>query len=194
MVAALNTIMSAEYNQSLLNKTRKDKFIMVLTPPPVLKDKITNFQRDNNLVNLDSFQFSVFGLVVPDVTVEQIDAAYGGQTLKLTSYNRPALSHIDVKFAVDNNYNNYWFIYYWLKTLNDPKTALPSDNTPARLLDYTTTITVYGLDEYNNKKIQFDYLNAKPISLGSISYDYRDANELETTATFSFFQLIAKLL
>jgi len=194
MEAALNNSMSALYNQSMLNKSRKDKFLMVITPPVNLRDKITEFQRGNDKVNLNAFQFSVFGVVVPEVSIPQVEMNYGGQTLKVTSYTRPTYPDIDVDFTVDNNYNNYWFIYYWLKTLNDPRTALPANNTPSLLLDYSTTITVYGLDEYNNNKIKFEYSNAKPVRLGGINYNYRDSGEIQSSFTFSFFEFTASLL
>ena len=100
--------MAATYNQSMLNKARKDKFLMVLTPSKFLRDKISNLERGNDTINLDSFQFSVFGIDVPDITIPQVEASYGAQVLKVTSYSRPSFNNVNVKFTVDNNYNNYW--------------------------------------------------------------------------------------
>ena len=60
--------------------------------------------------------------------------------------------------------------------------------------EYATTFTLYGLDEYENKKIQFDYIGVLPVGLGDISYNYQDPEQIESTFEFSFSQLVAKLL
>jgi hypothetical protein len=98
---------------------------------------------------------------------------------------------------IDNLYNNYWFVYSWLKALNDNKASIPNARNPnddPKLDDYSTTITVYGLDEYNNNKIKFEYTGAIPVELGGINYNYRDSSEAESTFTFSFFQFQATLI
>jgi len=187
--------MAATYNQSMLNKARKDKFLMVLTPSKFLRDKINNLERGNDTINLDSFQFSVFGIDVPDITIPQVETSYGAQVLKVTSYSRPSFNNVNVKFTVDNNYNNYWFIYSWMNLLNDDKTAIPNQGSyPPLLDDYSTTITIYGLDEYNKNKIKFEFHQVIPVKLGTIAYNYRDSGEVESSFEFSFFQLITNLL
>lgn len=187
--------MTATYNQSMLNKARKDKFLMVLTPSKFLRDKINNLERGNDTINLDSFQFSVFGIDVPDIKIPQVETSYGAQVLKVTSYARPSFDNVLVKFTVDNNYNNYWFIYTWMQLINDDKTSIPNQGSyPPLLEDYSTTITIYGLDEYNKNKIKFEFHQVKPVKLGTIAYNYRDGGEVESSFEFSFFQLIANLL
>ena len=185
------------YNQAMLNKTRRDKFIMVVTPPDALKPILNQYARANRYVNMESFQFSVYGIVVPTISIPEVEAKYGGQTMKVTSYTRPSYGNVAVNFTVDNLYNNYWFIYTWLKTLNDDKVGIPnvrSPNSDPKLNDYSTTITVYGLDEYNNNKIKFEYTGAVPVELGGINYNYRDSGEAESTFSFSFFQFHATLI
>lgn len=182
--------MAAFYDQAMLNKTRRDKFIMVVTPPDILKPYLNQYERSNNTVNLQSFQFSVYGIVVPTIKVPEVETKYAGQVMKVTSYERPSYENISVNFTVDNLFNNYWFLYTWLQRL------LPGDSKDGniKLNDYSTTITVYGLDEYNNNKIKFDYKGAVPVELGGINYNYRDSSEAESTFTFSFFQFQATLV
>lgn len=184
--------------QSVLNKSRKDKFIMVIMLPKALREINLAENRDVTLVNEDSLQFSVFGITVPAVIVDAVEIPYGGQVFNFTSHNRPDYETISVNFTIDNEFNNYWAIYKWINLLNNNKEAffyaekIPVLNNP--YAEYATTITVYGIDEYNNKRIQFDYIGAVPVGLGEISYNYRDSEEAETTFQFAFSQLHVKPL
>ena len=61
-------------------------------------------------------------------------------------------------------------------------------------LDYQTTITIYGLREYNEKIVQFNYYNAFITSLGEITYDYRTPDEISCSFNFVFGQLDVSLI
>jgi hypothetical protein len=189
--------------QSILNKNRKDKFLLILNLPNILKEKNkTNpGSRESEFLNLDSIQFSVFGTVVPSVAVPDVDVPAFTQVPKFTSGVRPAWDPITVNFTIDNQYNNYWVLWYWLDLINNStegaynaKNLVNPDRLHNKWASYQTDLTVYGLDEYNNKKIQFDYLFAQITALGDISYNYRDPDQLESSFTFSFGQLRSKLI
>ena len=60
--------------------------------------------------------------------------------------------------------------------------------------EYATDITVFGLDEYNEKRIQFTYIGAVPVSLSEISYNYQGSDEVSSQFEFAFSQLHTKLL
>jgi len=113
--------MPVTYNQSPFNKERKDKFILVIPTPKFLKEDVSELARTNNLVDPNSIQFSVYGGVVPPVSIPNVEARYSGQTLNVTSHNRPVYPPVNVKFTIDNRFNNYWFIYKWLDKLQDDK-------------------------------------------------------------------------
>jgi hypothetical protein len=72
------------------------------------------------------------------------------------------------------------------------KDQMPLKDAPFE--DYATNFTVFGLDEYDNKKIQFDYIGVVPVSLGSINYNYQDPTQIDSTFEFSFSQLTSQLL
>ena len=57
--------------QSQLNKSRLDKFLCVINLPEALRGINDNSigSTANNKVNENSLQFSVYGAVVPDITV-----------------------------------------------------------------------------------------------------------------------------
>ena len=99
--------MATTYNQAALNKERKDKFILVIPTPKFLKEDVNRYSRKNKNVNPDSMQFSVYGSVVPPVTIPNVEVRYSGQTLNVTSHNRPAYPPVNVKFTIDNRFNNY---------------------------------------------------------------------------------------
>jgi len=224
--------------QAIFNKARKDKFIMVITLPKILREINSDIlsQRSQSLIKQEALQFSIYGSPVPETSVPQQALGIYGQTYNVTSQVREPYAPITVNFTVDNRFSNWWVLWKWLEVLNDPRDSwMPDDfsvwqqgaaevlngaNEKSDLirkqlnskqskvgpqisktittqqikmvknyLDYQTTITVYGLDEYDNKMIQFDYYNAFITRLAGIEYNYRDAEEIESNFTFVFNQL-----
>ena len=199
--------MAEAIKQSIFNKARRDKFLMVLTPPETIRDINTKSERNNKNVINDAIQYSVYGALIPKITVQEVGAQYSGQTFKFTSHHRPSYENIFVNFTIDNRFNNYWVLFKWINILNNNKEAIyDAENLkeksniktavpdPKLLEKYSTIITIYGLDEYDKRKIQFDFLGALPVSLGQLSYNYRDPMETECSFEFAFSQFTAKLL
>jgi hypothetical protein len=185
------------YFQSYLNKTRKDKFIMVFTLPEALKLIKSKLSRTNKTIIPDTLQFSVFGSVIPEISVPEVEVPYSGQTMKVTSYARPSYPKNKINFTVDNLFNNYWVIYKWLQLFNDERKGFYSSSLQedkGQLKNYETNLTVFGLDEYSNRIIQFNYYHAFPVSLGGINYSDRDPGELESSFEYSYHQFESILL
>ena len=183
--------------QSYLNKQRKDKFVMIFDIPKSLKPIKSDIQRANSKIIPDSMQFSVYGNVVPEISIPEKEVPYGGQIMKVSSFARPSFSKNTVNFTVDNMFNNYWVIYKWLQIFNDEREGVYRSslfNDSGEVDNYSTTITVYGLDEYNNRVIEFLYFNAFPVFLGGINYSDREPTELESTFEFVFGQFKINLL
>ena len=59
---------------------------------------------------------------------------------------------------------------------------------------YSSNLTVFGLDEYENRKIQWDYIGAFPTSLSEIQWNYNNTDEIGASATFEFTRIEAKLI
>ena len=119
---------TSDLNQSLLNKASSDKFQLIITVPEVLKQFNTNNVRSPNFISADSLQFSCIDATVPAQSVKKIDVPYSGQKMPVTSYTRDAQPEVTINFTVDNNYNNYHFIWTWLDGLNHCKESIPTDN------------------------------------------------------------------
>jgi hypothetical protein len=193
--------MSNVFEQSILNKSRLDKFILVINIPPLLRDVNKKLLRTNNTVQLDTMQFSVYGTIVPRIQVPQVGASYSGNTLHISSHAHPAYAPVTVNFTVDNLFNNYWMIFTWLNSLRDAKTGMydvlhegKKFSADMLLPDYATDFTLYGKDEYNNDIIKWVYKNAFPIELSEISYNYRTATEIESSFQFAFTEVYCELL
>ena len=60
--------------------------------------------------------------------------------------------------------------------------------------NYQTDMTLFGMDEYDNKRIEFTYTKAFPVVLGAINYNYREAIEITSSMTFVYSQLHSKLI
>ena len=190
-------------NQAPFNKNRQDKFILVLNLPEGIKEIKDNINRNNNRINANSLEISIAGTVTPNISVPEQTLPYGAQTIKVSTHARPAYSSLNLKFNIDNEYKNYWAIYKWLDVINDVKTGtvnadeiIKYPNTkPGQVLPiYSSNLTVFGLDEYNNRKIQWDYIGAFPTTLSEINWDYNSESEIAAQATFEFTRLEAKLI
>lgn len=201
--------------QSVLNKNRKDKFLLILNLPDALKgiNVFNTTERDSNNLSLDSLQYSVYGTVVPSTVMPAVNLPYAGQSLNVAAGKRDNYQEITVNFTVDNRFNNWWVLWKWLNFINNAKTStLDNENlvnftqiktsaseailnsSVGTLQPYQTLITVFGLDEYNQKKIQWNYSKAFITKLDGITYSYRDPDQIESSFTFSFSQLTAELL
>lgn len=193
--------------QSVLNRSGLDKFLLVLNLPKILyKQSILN-----NLIDLDPLQMSIHGAVVPSIQVPANEVRYAGQSYNVSSHTRPNYPPLTVNFIIDNKFQNYWLLWKWLSILNDPKTSLYT-GTPSQSLNRNTTyetkrdiiesgllkeyqanFSVIGLNEYNQKTIEFIYYNSFIINLGGINYSYRSTDILECTAEFQYSQIDVKI-
>lgn len=188
-----------DIKQSVLNKSRSDKFIMILTLPEALR-KLKSDTRSNTKVDFDTLQFTIKGSPVPDIIIEAIGQRYAGQELKVSSHIRKPYETVFIDFKVDNLYRNWWVIYQWLDLLNDESHSYYNENGFAMgeawqaMKDYTANFTIFGLDEYNNRVIQFDYEGAFPTSLASPKYDDTKPDEIQSKFEFAFTFFKATLI
>ena len=177
--------------QSPLNLSSKDKFLLVLNLPAVLRNRAAN----DPTIDLNPLQMSVFGTIVPQISVPAVDTRFMGQSVKFTSLNRPEYAPLTLSFIVDNEYKNYYLLWRWLEIYNDPKHSVytgPDTPDPSLETEYQTTFSIFALNEYNKPLIEFQFLNVFITNLGAIAYNYRESDQLECTADFSFNQLIIK--
>ncbi len=186
-------------NQSILNKSRLDKFLLVFSIPPALREVNVRENTARNSTNVieDKLQLSVYGAVVPELTVPSIQIPYAGSNLYQSAHAREPYPPVTVNFTADNEFNNYWVIYKWLNLMHDQKTGVydETDLDPDNEFNnYQTDMTLYGLDEYENKRIEFTYTKAFPVTLGNLEYNYRTSDEIESSFTFVYSQLHTKLL
>ena len=200
-------------NQSQFNKSRLDKFLLVLNLPPILKDISDQYigSRKNTGIIENSLQFSVYGTVVPQIQVPEESLYYAGQSMKVSKHTRPVYENVTVNFTIDNEFNNYWVLYKWLDLMNDEKISTfngkdifnkpnispkekknPKTLTPTDL--YQADISLYAKDEFDQNKVKFVFTKAFPVNLGSIDFNYRTPGEIETTLEFAFSQLLVELV
>ena len=184
-------------DQSFLNKSRTDKFKLVFSLPPALRKINSKTDRQTFNVNEDAFQFSVYGAVVPELDVPALQIRYGGSNLYNSTHAREPYPPVTIDFTIDNGFNNYWVLYKWLDLMHDEKEGLYDASdlvSDEDFKNYQTDMTLYGLDEFNNERIQFTYTKAFPVTIGSIDYNYRTADEITSSMTFVYSQIHSKLI
>ena len=184
-------------NQSFLNKSRADKFTLVFSLPPALRKIDSKTDRQTFNVNEDAFQFSVYGAVVPSIDVPALQIPYAGSNLYNSTHAKEPFPPVTVEFTIDNGFNNYWVLYKWLDLMHDEKEGLYDADglvTDENFKSYQTDMTLFGLDEFNNKRIEFTYTKAFPVTLGEIQYNYRNSEEITSSMTFVYSQIHSKLI
>jgi hypothetical protein len=198
MEFVININMAANtYRQSSLNKSRADKFRLVFQVPAALRKINKRQERSNDSIIENSLQFAIYGSIVPPISVPAIQIRYAGSTLYNSSHSKEPFPPVTVSFTIDNEYNNYWVIYKWLDLLHNEKTGLFDQNSltdDGIFNDYQTDISIFGLDEFDNQRIEFKYVKAFPTTLGDITYNYREGGEIESSFTFVYSQLHTELL
>lgn len=182
--------------QSPLNRSSKDKFIMVLNLPQVLRRQ----SKEDPMLSIDPVQISVFGSVVPSVTVPAIELRYGGQSTNYSSHSRPNYPPLNLKFVIDNDYRNYYVLFKWLNVLNEVRESVYGDEMAREdrsfreklesglNTEYQTDFSILCLNEYNQTSIEFVYHGAFITNLGGIEYSYRDNELIDSFAEFQFNQ------
>lgn len=186
--------------QSHLNVARNDKFMLIMDVPCILKPFLKKENRWCHGGNIDKLQLTIWGYEVPEVSVETIEVPYAGQVIKVSSLARPAYPPCNVNFTVDNRYDNYYLLWKWIDIQNNAESGtfdrgnLLNDRGTGRLPEYSTTITIIALDEYDKEVAAWDHSNAFVSKLGSIKANSRTPNELESTFSFDFSQLKMRLL
>lgn len=189
--------------QATLNRSRNDKFLLVLDLPIALKNAQDSVIQ--NKYSADPIQFTIYGSPVPKISVPEINLPFGGQILKVSSMSRPAYPSLDVKFLVGNGYQNYWILWKWLNLFNDSQNGTSDLNSPSNFIGenirltnplshYISNFTLFALDEFDNKIISFKYSNAFVTSLGQINYSYQDPTEITCDVSFAYNQLEVELL
>lgn len=181
-------------SQSPLNMGTKDKFVLVLNLPRILKKaSITD-----PAISVDPLQLTIYGTVVPDISVPPQEVPFSGQTYNVTSYSRPNYPPLLVNFIVDNRFKNYYILWKWLSILSDPTQSMYAGTDPetwkdrvenGTLTEYQSNFSLLSKDEYNKTIIEFQYSNAFITGLGGISYDYNDATIIKSSMQFQFSQL-----
>ena len=185
--------------QSPLNLSSKDKFILILTLPKVLREMSTL----DPALDVDFLQMTVHGAIVPDISVPAVEVRYAGQSANFSSHSRPNYAPLSVSFVIDNGFKNYYILWKWLEILNGPRNSLygGSDYTRSTRQDqlesgtnneYQTNFVIQAMNEYNNISMEFHYYNAFITGLKGITYSYRDGEIAETSADFAFGQLDMK--
>jgi len=190
-------------NQAILNRSRSDKFSFVLDLPKALKEQYDAILQ--KIYSADQIQFTTYGSPVPNIKIPELSVPFGGQVYNASSLSRPAYTPLTLKFLIDNGYQNYWALWKWLNLFNDSENSTTNLTSPLGeinqkiylkngMSDFTSNFSLFALDEFNNKIIEFKYTNAFITSLSPIEYSFQTSAEITCNATFAFNQLNINLL
>jgi hypothetical protein len=190
-------------NQSVLNRSRNDKFTFIMDIPKALKNMSDAVMGTE--YTADKIQFTTYGSPVPEISIPSISVPFGGQVYNTSSMSRPAYNPLSLKFLIDNGYKNYWVLWQWLNLFNDNENSSTEITKPTliqedtviltnKVSDYTSTFSIFAMDEYNNKIIEFKYIHAFIKQLSNIDYTFQGGSEITCNATFAFSRLEVNLI
>ena len=188
-----------QLQQSILNKSRSDKFLLVFDLPMILKGINRPLVSDtsNTTTVSDSVQFSIFGSAVPEITVPAVETRFAGSTLYVSSHSKNSYPPVTVDFNIDNEYRNYWVLYTWLNLLHSQYEGRYNERELLSVdgfAEYQTNLSIFGKDEFNNNKIKFTYTKAFPTTLEAITYNYQNPDEIKSGFTFVYSQLHTEII
>ena len=174
---------------------------MVLNLPYILRKMAVT----NSSISIEPLQLSVMGTFVPQINVPSVNLPFQGQHLNVTTGSRTNHPPIDIAFTVDNRFYNYWIIWKWLDVMNTAITSIYGGTpdqflTPQELInsgmntEYQTTISIFAMDEFNNKIVEFLYYAAFPVSLSPLQLSYADNKLMDASCQFQFNQIDMKLI
>lgn len=199
-------------NQAVLNKSRVDKFLLVITMPEALRNIDVKYGNETpSKIISERLQMSVWGNVVPTISVPSVQVPFQGQVPKVTSFSRPAYEPVTVNFTIDSEFYNYYVIWKWLALLNDPKKSIFDSNNITGLVDpstkgliepnkpnyipfYASQISLKPLNEYNQVLGEFIFTQCFPTSLNGITFNYQQSEEISSSFTFDFSQLTFNII
>lgn len=185
-----------DYIQSELNKTKNDKFILVLNFPDALNRISNRFApTSNDIISKDHLQLSIASVTIPEISIPNIVLGYSGQSMKLSSHARESYPNMNVKFVIDNGFKNYFVIYSWLNILNNERTSIFDEENIVKVVngsfskEYMSTFSLLAFDEYENHTCTFNFTMAFPTKLGKIEWDYRSGDDIPIEFEFAYSQL-----
>jgi hypothetical protein len=199
-------------NQAVLNKARVDKFLLIITMPEALRNIDVRYGNETpSKIISEKLQMSVWGNVVPVISVPSVAVPFQGQVPKITSFSRPAYDPVTVNFNVDSEFYNYYVIWKWLALLNDPKNSvfdaannsglvdagtnrLIKPNAPGYIPKYASQISLQPLNEYNQVLGEFTFSQCFATSLNGITFNYQGSEEISSSFTFEFSQLTFSII
>lgn len=199
-------------NQAILNKARVDKFLLIITMPLALRNIDVRYGSETpSKIISDKLQMSVWGNVVPAISVPSVAVPFQGQVPKVTSFSRPSYDPVTVNFNIDSEFYNYYVIWKWLALLNDPiKSVFDANNNsnrvdagtntlinprkPNYIPQYSSQISLQPLNEYNQVLGEFVFTQCFATSLNGINFNYQSGEEITSSFTFDFSQLTFNII
>lgn len=184
-------------SQSPLNRAFTDKFLMVFDVPQCIKAQTQKSFRECNQISLDQMQFNIFGTVVPTIAMGTVGLPYHGHTVKVASHNR-TMEPMAVQYFIDNTFSNYWVLWAWAEFIIGSRTSTAGGEPGSTLeqanrkydnvlpKDYSTNISIIGLDAYNQPRVEWVYTGCVLSSVGGIQWNYQSSNEAISSFSFEY--------
>lgn len=154
-----------------LNKASPDKFQIVFPIFPVMEE----VQKSREIT------LNIFGNIIPGVSHQDNEEHWMGAL-----HHRPVgnleYNQYTVSFMVDENWENWYFLYKWMEFINNNK-----DKFATAKPDLVSDSNVLIKDDFNNLVLIFTLYHMFPLSLEDVSLEYRNGESfLESSCSFVY--------
>jgi hypothetical protein len=173
-----------------LNASRSDKFIFVLSDIPSLSrisvDNDNELERNlENKEAYDNFMLGIHSVEIPGMnhTEQKISTPFSPISVGSMTVEFDALV---TEIKIDANFFTYKVIHTWMNMIKNPfgfnETQI-NDTESNLYVDGTIMVN----DNMDNRSIlAFDFVDLHPISLPSLSMDYRTNDEMTISVTWGY--------
>jgi hypothetical protein len=147
----------------------------------------TAFKLTINKQTFANTEFFITSFSIPDISVTPIESNYRG--LKSYDVGEPrTFGDLSIRFAVDENMQNYTEMYNWLQRNSvDGQSLSPKKITKGgvdKMEQHDMILSV--LSSHNNVNKQFQFKDAFPISLGGVEFSTQTTSVEYLQADVSF--------
>jgi hypothetical protein len=181
-----------DLKRSILNTALTTHYECHFNPPPHILDSIPDARRDEDYM-LSCMEASLPGTSLATVELTNDHTGITERHVHRRQYDTTS----SFTFLVDRNYKQIKLFETWIGYIvneqnYDAENYFYRVNFPKQ---YQTTIYINKFErDYNGRNLEYQFLNAYPISIDAMPVSYEGAQTLKCTVNFNFSRYITKNL
>jgi hypothetical protein len=138
-------------------------------------------RREHNL-DMTNFRLYLSEVAIPTVSIDKVEI--GTQFADLARASKIKFTELTSTMMVSENFLNYNVILYWMYALHNPEEYNKMSGREM-INNFFTDIYVIVTNNHREKVAEFKFMDAFPMSLGTIPFSYLKADNISTEVTWA---------